>query len=212
MSTESKTTPTTCPFNHGAATTTTTTTTSHNVGGQGTSSDFHTTGSKHSNRPGRGGFPVMYHSYLQLDKILNSHTLMSARRTNATTGQVESKGFGPKGEGAHDEHLFITIHQTYELWFKQMMFELDDVVRMFQQDNIPEANIGIACRRLKRVTEIQRVLLDQLVGSLFYVGGSLWGGGVWLSCVPCLSCLQQCLARHDSSPPPPPCAQTPAMY
>ena len=100
---------------------------------------------------------------------------MSARRTNATTGQVESKGFGPKGEGAHDEHLFITIHQTYELWFKQMMFELDDVVRMFQQDNIPEANIGIACRRLKRVTEIQRVLLDQLVGSFFCVGGSLWG-------------------------------------
>ena len=96
---------------------------------------------------------------------------MSARRTNATTGQVESKGFGPKGEGAHDEHLFITIHQTYELWFKQMMFELDDVVRMFQQDNIPEANIGIACRRLKRVTEIQRVLLDQLVGSLFFCVG-----------------------------------------
>jgi tryptophan 2,3-dioxygenase len=72
-------------------------------------------------------------------------------------------GFGENGQGAHDEHLFITIHQTYELWFKQMMFEIDDVIRIFKQDVIPESNIGIACRRLKRVTEIQRVLLDQLV-------------------------------------------------
>jgi hypothetical protein len=205
MSTESKTTPTTCPFNHGAATTTTTTgnpDNSHNVGGQGTSSDFHTTGSKHSNRPGRGGFPVMYHSYLQLDKILNSHTLMSARRTNATTGQVESKGFGPKGEGAHDEHLFITIHQTYELWFKQMMFELDDVVRMFQQDNIPEANIGIACRRLKRVTEIQRVLLDQLVGSLFLCGG-VFGGGRCVAFLCSLSFLSSTVLGPTRFPPTP---------
>jgi hypothetical protein len=95
-----------CPFNHGNAATAATTTTASaattttkdnihstvNVGGQGTVSDFHTTGIKNSNRPGRGGFPVMYHSYLQLDKILDAHTLMSARRTNSTTGEIESEG------------------------------------------------------------------------------------------------------------------------
>ena len=43
-----------------------------------------------------------------------------------------------------------------------MMFEIDDVLRMFSQEHVPESCIGIACRRLKRVTEIQRILLDQL--------------------------------------------------
>lgn len=137
---------------------------------------------------------------------------MSARRTNATTGQVESKGFGPKGEGAHDEHLFITIHQTYELWFKQMMFELDDVVRMFQQDNIPEANIGIACRRLKRVTEIQRVLLDQLVGSLFFLCGGVCGGEVCGFLVVLVFLVFNSGWPTQPPPPPHPCAQTPAIY
>ena len=122
---------------------TTTTSTSNNVGGKGTTSDFHTTGRSTSNRPGRGGFPVMYHSYLQLDKILDSHECMSQRRLNAETGAIESEGFGPNGEAAHDEHLFITIHQTYELWFKQIMFELDDVLRIFKAGDIPEASIGI---------------------------------------------------------------------
>ena len=49
---------------------------------------------------------MLYHSYLQLDKILGAQELMSARRPG-------SEGFGPKG-GAPDEHLFIVIHQTYE--------------------------------------------------------------------------------------------------
>ena len=31
----------------------------------------------------------------------------------------------------HDELLFITIHQTYELWFKQILHELDSVRRLF---------------------------------------------------------------------------------
>ncbi len=32
---------------------------------------------------------------------------------------------------AHDEMLFIIIHQTYELWFKQILHELDSVYRIF---------------------------------------------------------------------------------
>ena len=117
-------------------------TVSFGSGGKGTASDFHSTGLKNSNRPGRGGFPVMYHSYLQLDKILGAHECMSQRRTNKDTGEIESPGFGENGEAAHDEHLFITIHQAYELWFKQMMFEIDDVLRMFSQEHVPESCIG----------------------------------------------------------------------
>lgn len=132
-----------------------------NVGGEyGAKSDFHDQGGA-AKRPGRGGFPVMYHSYLQLDKICGAQTLMSARR-HGPNGEIESAGFGPDGKGAHDEHLFIIIHQTYELWFKQVLFELDDVVDIFSRDEVPESNVGVAVRRLKRVTEIQRVLLDQL--------------------------------------------------
>ena len=151
-----------CPFDHGAASPAAPAAAGDlNRGGRGTTSDFHDHGGK-TNRPGRGGFPVMYHSYLQLDRILNSQELMSARRYNKTTGAIESEGFGPEGRGAHDEHLFIVIHQTYELWFKQILFELDDCLAIFGGDTVPEASVGVACRRLKRVTEIQRVLLDQL--------------------------------------------------
>jgi tryptophan 2,3-dioxygenase len=32
----------------------------------------------------------------------------------------------------HDEMLFIIIHQTYELWFKQMLHELDSIRALFQ--------------------------------------------------------------------------------
>ena len=84
----------------------------HNVGGAyGASSDFHDQGGA-AKRPGRGGFPVMYHSYLQLDKVLQSQTLMSARRMSPDGKHCESVGFGPDGKGAHDEHLFIIIHQV----------------------------------------------------------------------------------------------------
>lgn len=33
----------------------------------------------------------------------------------------------------HDEMLFIIIHQTYELWFKQILHELDSVVDIFDK-------------------------------------------------------------------------------
>ncbi len=32
--------------------------------------------------------------------------------------------------GAHDEHLFIVIHQAFELWFKQILWELGDAQRL----------------------------------------------------------------------------------
>ena len=63
--------------------------------------------------------------------------------------------------GAHDEHLFIVIHQTYELWFKQILWEIGSVQRMFSTAKASESDVGVATNRLKRVSEILRILVDQ---------------------------------------------------
>jgi tryptophan 2,3-dioxygenase len=57
----------------------------------------------------------------------------------------------------HDETLFIIIHQTYELWFKQLLHELDAIVSHLDRD---ELLVGL--RLLRRVHEIQRVLVAQV--------------------------------------------------
>ncbi|HEX4951100.1 MAG TPA: tryptophan 2,3-dioxygenase family protein [Blastocatellia bacterium] len=64
----------------------------------------------------------------------------------------------------HDELLFIIIHQTYELWFKQLLHELDAVVANFQaaaQDPNSRDAVYEAARLLRRCTEIMRVLVEQ---------------------------------------------------
>lgn len=93
--------------------------------------------------------PVYYKDYLQLDKI---------------TGAQEPESFQPGKEPAHDEMLFIIIHQAYELWFKQVLFEVDSVIRIMSQpslnDNSPELQTIV--HRLKRVVTILRVLVQQI--------------------------------------------------
>lgn len=90
--------------------------------------------------------PVYYADYLQLDRLLNSQFPESAKH----------------GAPAHDETLFIIVHQVYELWFKQIIHELGSVVDLFEKEYIDEKNIGIATARLSRITEIQKLLIDQL--------------------------------------------------
>lgn len=63
---------------------------------------------------------------------------------------------------AHDEHLFIVIHQVYELWFKQMLHEIDSIRDIFEKPTVEEKDVGLAVHRLHRITEIQEVLLQQL--------------------------------------------------
>lgn len=58
---------------------------------------------------------------------------------------------------AHDELLFITIHQAYELWFKQIIFELDSVAQCMRDDDPYEA-----VRLLERVLKIEALLVDQI--------------------------------------------------
>jgi tryptophan 2,3-dioxygenase len=64
----------------------------------------------------------------------------------------------------HDELLFIIIHQTYELWFKQLLHELDAVVANFHaatEDPNSRDAVYEAARLLRRCTEIMRVLVEQ---------------------------------------------------
>jgi tryptophan 2,3-dioxygenase len=64
----------------------------------------------------------------------------------------------------HDELLFIVIHQTYELWFKQLLQELDAVVANLRAAAAhPESHDSVyeAARLLRRCTEIMRVLVEQ---------------------------------------------------
>jgi tryptophan 2,3-dioxygenase len=64
----------------------------------------------------------------------------------------------------HDELLFIIIHQTYELWFKQLLHELDAVVanlRAAAEQTASRDEVYEAARLLRRCTEIARVLVEQ---------------------------------------------------
>jgi tryptophan 2,3-dioxygenase len=90
--------------------------------------------------------PVDYGEYLQLDRLLSSQAPKS----------VEA------GAPAHDEMLFIVVHQAYELWFKQILHELHSVMALFRRDSVDERSVGVAVARLERIVEIQKILLDQL--------------------------------------------------
>jgi tryptophan 2,3-dioxygenase len=57
----------------------------------------------------------------------------------------------------HDELLFITIHQTYELWFKQILHEIDAGIALMNDDRA-----FAATRALARVVEIEKVLVSQI--------------------------------------------------
>src|SRR5215813_8481290 len=59
--------------------------------------------------------------------------------------------------GQHDETLFIIIHQVYELWFKQILHELDTII-----ENLNQNEVLRAIRLLRRCIEIQRVLVNQV--------------------------------------------------
>ncbi|MDQ2938088.1 MAG: tryptophan 2,3-dioxygenase family protein [Acidobacteriota bacterium] len=57
----------------------------------------------------------------------------------------------------HDELLFITIHQAYELWFKQILHELDATIVLMNEDRL-----AAAARALRRVVEIEKLLITQI--------------------------------------------------
>lgn len=66
------------------------------------------------------------------------------------------------GDEAHEELLFIIIHQTYELWFRQILHELNSILALFARDLVREEDMGTVVSRLSRIVEIQRLLVDQV--------------------------------------------------
>jgi tryptophan 2,3-dioxygenase len=92
----------------------------------------------------------MYYShYLHLDKILDSQHPVS---------------FQPPHTPAHDEMLFIVIHQAYELWFKQILFELDYIINVFAKEVINDnsEDLNLVQHRLRRIVKILELLNEQV--------------------------------------------------
>ncbi len=82
--------------------------------------------------------PVTYTSYLKVDELLKLQQPLSD---------------GPQ----HDEMLFIVIHQVYELWFKELLHELDWLVEQFDRRDAPRA-LGT----LRRTLTILKVAVAQV--------------------------------------------------
>ena len=91
---------------------------------------------------------VYYPDYLQLDKILGAQALESDKH----------------GQHAHDEMLFIVIHQAYELWFKQSLFEVQSVIDIFGDHHVDDngGELSVAVHRLRRVNTILQLLVKQM--------------------------------------------------
>src|SRR3972149_266263 len=87
-----------------------------------------------------------YGKYLKLATLLACQELESAKA----------------GAPAHDELLFIVTHQTYELWFKQALHELDRVLAIMGVAFVNEQDVGRALHCLERIAAIQKVMLDQI--------------------------------------------------
>ena len=81
---------------------------------------------------------VTYGSYLQVDALLDLQ---------------KPRSDGPE----HDEILFIVIHQVYELWFKELLHEIDRVMALLRSDDAPRAQ-----HTLKRILTILKVLVAQV--------------------------------------------------
>ncbi|ELK08302.1 Tryptophan 2,3-dioxygenase [Pteropus alecto] len=96
------------------------------------------------NRASKEG--LNYGNYLHLEKILKAQELQSEI----------------KGNKIHDEHLFIITHQAYELWFKQILWELDSVREIFQNGHLrDERNMLKVVTRVHRMVVILKLLVQQ---------------------------------------------------
>jgi tryptophan 2,3-dioxygenase len=92
---------------------------------------------------------IYYSDYLQLDKILQAQNPESDK---------------PGRQHAHDEMLFIVIHQSYELWFKQLLYEVTSVMQILTQPHISDnsPDLYIINHRLKRCVTILNMLVHKI--------------------------------------------------
>jgi len=84
---------------------------------------------------------VTYKSYLQLDKLLSTQHPIS---------------------DAHDEMMFIAVHQVYEVWFKLVLFELDRVQQIFSSERVRDQELRVVSSSLGRIVAVIRHVVGQL--------------------------------------------------
>jgi len=88
---------------------------------------------------------IHYQQYLKLEQLLSAQDLRSKQLN----------------EPAHEEMLFIIVHQVYELWFKQVIHELNSVLQLFSGE-ITDRDLSVVIGRMKRVESILKHLVDQI--------------------------------------------------
>jgi tryptophan 2,3-dioxygenase len=86
---------------------------------------------------GKGAL-LSYNKYLRVRELIDLQTCLST-------------------PAHHDELLFITVHQAYELWFKQILHEIDAAIRLMSEDRTGEAALA-----MHRVVEIEKLLVSQI--------------------------------------------------
>ncbi len=82
--------------------------------------------------------PLSYNKYLRVQDLIKLQDCLSS-------------------PAHHDELLFITVHQAYELWFKQILHEIDAAIQFLEEDRLPPAT-----RAMQRVVEIEKLLVNQI--------------------------------------------------
>ena len=82
--------------------------------------------------------PLSYNKYLRVPDLINLQDCLS-------------------DPAHHDELLFITVHQAYELWFKQILHELDAAIKLLDEDRL-----AAATRAVRRVVDIEKLLVNQI--------------------------------------------------
>ncbi|MEM9556941.1 MAG: tryptophan 2,3-dioxygenase family protein [Acidobacteriota bacterium] len=90
---------------------------------------------------------LTYSSYLKIDELLEL--------------QVPRSG-GNWDDAEHDEMLFIVIHQVYELWFKQILHELDHLVDGFEAHRPHDDRSPFVRHALQRVLTILKTMVAQI--------------------------------------------------
>ncbi|HEX9790302.1 MAG TPA: tryptophan 2,3-dioxygenase family protein [Kiloniellales bacterium] len=90
--------------------------------------------------------PLTYAGHLHLERLLDCQHRRSEE----------------EGRPAHDEMLFIIVHQAYELWFKLILFELDRIETLFSGSRTDDRDMDLAVQGIGRIVAVQRLLIQQL--------------------------------------------------
>src|SRR5438552_18644206 len=81
---------------------------------------------------------LSYNKYLRVPELIDLQTCLSS-------------------PAQHDELLFITVHQAYELWFKQILHEIDAAIALMKADRAIEA-----ANALRRIVEIETLPIAKI--------------------------------------------------